>query len=162
MKHIQYQTEGTCSQLIDVTVDDNGMLTFAQGGGAEKYHRNCLIRAEYPGDSLPDCLEFAADRGEYAAKVLLTPEKPLKDFLFFSLKWETAADGSISLTTVDLYKLADFKPEKPLLVTMTFGETFPSYGFTYRGEDGVFRTYGIEQSGMDGSVIVTEIFAALG
>ena len=23
MKHIQYQTQGTCSQLIDVTVDDN-------------------------------------------------------------------------------------------------------------------------------------------
>ena len=23
MKHIQYQTQGTCSQLIDVTADDN-------------------------------------------------------------------------------------------------------------------------------------------
>lgn len=26
MKHIQYQTEGTCSQLIDVTVDDNDII----------------------------------------------------------------------------------------------------------------------------------------
>lgn len=26
MKHIQYQTEGTCSQLIDVTVDDNNVI----------------------------------------------------------------------------------------------------------------------------------------
>ena len=26
MKHIQYQTEGTCSQLIDVTVDDNDVI----------------------------------------------------------------------------------------------------------------------------------------
>lgn len=26
MKHIQYQTQGTCSQLIDVTVDDNNVI----------------------------------------------------------------------------------------------------------------------------------------
>ena len=34
MKHIQYQTEGTCSQLIDVTVDDNEVIqqVFFLGG----------------------------------------------------------------------------------------------------------------------------------
>ncbi len=26
MKHIQYHTQGTCSQLIDVTVDDNDVI----------------------------------------------------------------------------------------------------------------------------------------
>ena len=26
MKHIQYLTEGTCSKLIDVTVDDNNVI----------------------------------------------------------------------------------------------------------------------------------------
>lgn len=26
MKHIQYQTQGTCSQLIDVTVDDDNVI----------------------------------------------------------------------------------------------------------------------------------------
>lgn len=34
MKHIQYQTQGTCSQLIDVTVDDNDVIqqVFFMGG----------------------------------------------------------------------------------------------------------------------------------
>jgi len=34
MKHIQYQTQGTCSQLIDVTVDDNEVIqqVFFLGG----------------------------------------------------------------------------------------------------------------------------------
>lgn len=34
MKHIQYQTQGTCSQLIDVTVDDNDVIqqVFFLGG----------------------------------------------------------------------------------------------------------------------------------
>ncbi len=26
MKHVQYQTEGTCSKFIDVTVDDNDVI----------------------------------------------------------------------------------------------------------------------------------------
>ena len=34
MKHIQYLTEGTCSKLIDVTVDDNNVIqqVFFVGG----------------------------------------------------------------------------------------------------------------------------------
>lgn len=34
MKHIQHQTQGTCSQLIDVTVDDNDVIqqVFFVGG----------------------------------------------------------------------------------------------------------------------------------
>lgn len=34
MKHIQYQTQGTCSKLIDVTTDDNDVIqqVFFLGG----------------------------------------------------------------------------------------------------------------------------------
>ena len=34
MKHIQYQTQGTCSQVIDVTVDENDVIqqVFFVGG----------------------------------------------------------------------------------------------------------------------------------
>ena len=34
MKHIQYQTQGTCSKVIDVTVDDNDVIqqVFFVGG----------------------------------------------------------------------------------------------------------------------------------
>ena len=51
---------------------------------------------------------------------------------------------------------------KPLLVSMTFGEVFPAYGFTFKNEDGIFKTYGINLSGEDGSVIISEVRAALG
>ena len=34
MKHIQYQTQGTCSKVIDMTADDNGVIqqVFFVGG----------------------------------------------------------------------------------------------------------------------------------
>ena len=31
MRHIQYQTQGTCSQVIDVTVDDNDVISRLNG-----------------------------------------------------------------------------------------------------------------------------------
>ena len=49
------------------------------------------------------------------------------------------------------------KPDKPLLVTLTFGELYPAYGFTYKDADGTERDFGLIQSGRDGSVLVTEI-----
>ena len=45
---------------------------------------------------------------------------------------------------------------------MTFGEIFPTYGFTFKNADGIFKTYGINLSGQDGSVILSEVKAFLG
>ena len=49
MKHIQYQTQGTCSQLIDVTVDHNDVIqqVFFVGGGNGNLQGICrLVRGQ--------------------------------------------------------------------------------------------------------------------
>ena len=113
----------------------------------------CVIRAEYAGDSLPDHYEFAADEGEYAVKVLLSADAPAEKFTFFSLVYEDMDGDEPIFSVVELYEIPDFGPDKPLVVSMTFGEIFPAYGFTYKNADGIFKTYGITQSGKDGSVV---------
>ena len=143
-----------------VIAENNG-LAFCVGGGAELFTKGSAIRAEYAGDTLPDHNEFTADRGEYAVKVLLTPNVPVKNFSFFSLTYEGMNETEPIFSSVEPYRFADMKPEKPLLVTMTFGEAFPSYGFSYQDENGLHQ-YGITQSGMDGSVILTEITVGMG
>ena len=70
-------------------------------------------------------------------------------------------DGPV-FSTEELYELEKFEPDKPLLVNMTFGEIFPTYGFTFKNADGIFKTYGINLSGQDGSVILSEVKAFLG
>ena len=70
--------------------------------------------------------------------------------------------SSVSFSAVELYKLAKMDPDKPLLVKMTFGEIYPTYGFTYKDEKHWYRTFGITESGMDGSVSLIEIKAAMG
>ncbi|MBQ3955382.1 MAG: hypothetical protein II680_05790 [Clostridia bacterium] len=120
------------------------------------------ISAAFAEEDLPDHLELVADEGENAAKILLTAETPVESFHFFALIYEEMDGDEPRFSTDELYELDTFGPEKPLLVSMTFGEVFPAYGFTFKNADGMFKTYGINLSGEDGSVIISEVRAALG
>ena len=143
-----------------VTLSD-GMLTLARGGGAELFWKDSVVRGCYESEltePLTDFLDFTAESGEYAQRVVLRPDAPVKDFSFCSLKFEGFdAMNNPYYTLTELYKLAEMKPDKPLVVEMTFGEAFPFYGFTFRGGNGLLYSYGIMQSGMDGSVEIVEI-----
>lgn len=131
-------------------------------GGTPAETETFPIRAAYAGEDLPDHLELVADEGEYAAKILLTADVPVESFHFFALLYEDMDGGEPMFSTEELYELDRFEPEMPLLVSMTFGETFPAYGFTFKNADGIFKTYGIHLSGKDGSVIISPVRAALG
>ena len=124
--------------------------------------RTCLIKADYASDTPADSLELIADEGEYAARVLLTPETAVEKFAFFALTFDDMDGDTPVFSTSELYSLDRFEPDKPLVVSMTFGETMPTYGFTYKNEDGLFKTYGLSLSGEDGSVVVSEVKAPLG
>ena len=145
---------------------DGETLTFGMGGGAEKFRRGSLIgvrKVDGSSSDLPAHESFAPDRGEYAVDVLIEPYVKVTEFSLFSLKYEDSGDGGEPVfSATELYRLATFTPEKPLLLTMTFGEIFPTYGFSYKDAAGEFHTYGIAESGMDGSAILTEIKAAMG
>ena len=144
--------------------EEDGKLTFAYGGGAQLFRKGSVIRADKIEGEIPaNALTFTADKGEYAVLVLLHTDVPVREFTFFSLKQEYTPEGEFfGFSSVDLYKLATMEPDKPLAVTVSFGEFIPLYGFSYREENGEYRSFGITESGMDGSVIVSEIEAAKG
>ena len=59
-KHIQYQTEGTCSQLIDVTADEHDVIQLVKGQKIDDViHRLDGIRCGSKGTSCPDQLSKA-------------------------------------------------------------------------------------------------------
>ena len=141
-------------------------LLFGHEGTEEYFLPGSMISVFYASDAeeaLPEVNDFTADHGEFAVLVVLKARAAVRDFALFSLKYEggEGENGPI-FTETELYKLADMKPEKPLRVLMSFGEAFPSYGFVYTGREGERHSYGIMQSGKDGSVILVEIETAKG
>ena len=59
-KHVQYETQGTCSKLIDVTADENDIIqqVFFLGG----CHKLDGIRCGTKGTSCPDQLCRALEK----------------------------------------------------------------------------------------------------
>ena len=159
-------SDGTLVGGDGSVTSEGDTLTLCIGGGAERFRRGSLIgvrKVDGKSSDLPAHETFAPDRGEYAVDVLLEPYVKVSNFSLYSLKYEDAGtEGEPVFSGTELYRLASFTPEKPLLLTMTFGEIFPTYGFSYKDAAGEIHTYGIVESGMDGSAILTEIRIAMG
>ena len=115
------------------------------------------------GDDLPAHDTFAADQGEYAVDVLFEAYAKVSDFRVYSLKSEGfGEDGQPIFSGTELYRYAAFTPEKALLLTLTFGEILPTYGFSYKDAAGNTHIYGVVESGMDGSAVLVQIRIAVG
>ena len=143
---------------------ENGALTVETGADTLSFSLRSPIAAFFAEDiSVPDgANEFQAYTGEYGRDVLLTAAVPVKNFSFYSLKMEAGPEDEPVYSVTELYRLADMNPEKPLLVRIGFGEFYPMYGFSWRDETGINHAFGLTQSGMDGSLVLTEISIAFG
>ena len=56
-----------------------------------------------------------------------------------------------------LETVPSIEPGNPLIVQLAFGCTIPNFGVRYTDDTGVTRAFSIMQSGMDGSLLMTEM-----
>ncbi len=115
-----------------------------------------LFASDAEGD-LPAYDEFIADTDESQEKILFMAHSTVKDFQVLSLSLEDVDEnGKVTFSTEKIYSLDALTPERPLMVGMTFYGTIPSYGISYVDENGAARSFAVEISGMDGSLILQE------
>ena len=107
------------------------------------------------GNSL-DYDSFIADNTPDSVMLLLCAARKVTDFKVLKLEFRDYG-GSIRFATEELYRLNSLAPERPLLLGMTFLGSIPAYGISYVDENGTTKYFAIEQSGMDGSLLLTEI-----
>ncbi|NLC72359.1 MAG: hypothetical protein GX684_01090 [Ruminococcaceae bacterium] len=120
--------------------------------------RIIILEEDTAADKYKEYIEFTADESEFKTKIFLVAEGTVRDFKFLSVAIEGADEGGkIEYTAKTLYEQELLTEEKPLLVTMTFFGDLPSYGISYTGQNGETKVFAIEQSGKDGSVLLTEL-----
>lgn len=100
---------------------------------------------------------FTADDNAEQRQVVFIAISKVTDFKVLSLSFEGVDEnGNIGYATTELYGQTELKPERPLMVGMSCDSTIPCYGFSYVDENSVTRSFVIEVSGMDGSVLISE------
>ena len=98
---------------------------------------------------------LTADESEYQVKILLSSTTAVKNFKFLRISvTDIDANGKIIADTEAIYNINTLQPEHPLVVTMTFFGTLPSYGISYETESGETKSFYISQSGKDGSLML--------
>ncbi len=113
--------------------------------------------AENALSEFSDYDEFTADTDESQVKVMFTCESTVKDFKFLELTFKDVdEEGKTSFDVKEMYSSEELTPERPLVVGMSFYGSIAHYGISYIDENGTTRSYAVDLSGEDGSVILWE------
>lgn len=106
---------------------------------------------------------FEAEPAEQAGvtNVLLESEKTLSDVKVLKLLDVKSTDDEIlSFDAQVVYKKEKIDNENPLVIKMSFYDTIPYWGISYKDEKGNPHTYAFNMSGKDSSMYLSKIIAA--
>lgn len=119
----------------------------------------CTITVEYADDVvLGDHDEYNIGSDELQTLVLFSTNVTVTDFKVLSLFYsDSDENGGFIFDTQTLYTQDTLTPERPLEVGMVFIGDIPNNGISYVDPDGITRTYAVDMSGKDGSLILSEI-----
>lgn len=93
-----------------------------------------------------------------AVKAALCTMVPVTECKVVSLTLKDVGDsGQVTFDTEELFDYGTLIPERPLVVVLTIYGDIPTYGVSFVDPTGQKRLFGIAVSGMDGSLILTEI-----
>lgn len=114
---------------------------------------NPVISADYAEDIIlkGDYHYFIYDDSPYKVQVLFRVNDKITDVSLFSI-----IIGEQSDEREYIYHLDELDVGKPLLADLGFPGDMSSYGITFRDRNGDEYTYAISQSGLDGSLVLTD------
>lgn len=96
------------------------------------------------------------ERNENSSKIVFYTHEYIRDFKVMEISLQDVDEnGNPTFSTDEVYS-ATLTEEIPLVVTLTFYGDTPSYGISYIDKDGTVKNYALSQSGMDGSLILSE------
>ena len=144
---------------VERTVSDN--IYFASAIGAVEIQEPIPDRAKLrlcPAEELSPLPEHEAvllEDGPGAVRLLLSTDRKVSDLRLLALSPEEG-EGELRFAARELYRLPEFGPELPLLLTLSFPGDLPSFGFSYTDPDGTAHRCAVALSGEDGRPIFWE------
>lgn len=146
---------GRMSEILEFDIQPIELTAFARYE-MEK-HPSLLLAQWNPYEESEDCIILSTE--EYCTQIALCAYGgAVTDLQLISLELEEVEqDGSIQFKQTILETVPTLEPGKPLMVQLVFAGSIPNFGVRYTDDFGVTKTFSILQSGMDGSLLMTEI-----
>lgn len=102
--------------------------------------------------------EFTVNEDASQSKVLFTSFGTVRDFRLLSLTFVDMDDnGKINYDIEEIYALEKLTEDRPLVVGISFFGSIPNNGIRFTNDKGETRTYALQISGENGSILLIEI-----
>ena len=98
--------------------------------------------------------EYIVD--ENGAEVMIWTDIAIRHFTLYEIGYDFEDDNFALYPDNILYTIDELPPERPFVITMYMPEIIPTHGFSFTDSDNTKRHYLIQESGMDGSVFISE------
>lgn len=120
-------------------------------------HPSLLLAQWNPYEELEDCVILSSE--EYCTQIILYAcQGMVSDLQLLSLEFENAdQEGNVRFRQSVQKTIPSLEPGDSLAIQLVFGCAIPNFGVRYTDDTGMTRTFSIMQSGMDGSLLMTEI-----
>lgn len=90
-------------------------------------------------------------------KTVLVANEDIRDFSFEQLEFVDCDDeGNVKFNKMEIYRLTDFYKGVGFPINITLFGDIPNNGFSYLGDDGLYKHFTISESGFDGSLTIGE------
>lgn len=100
--------------------------------------------------------EISADESEYQGRVVFTTDGAVSDFKLLALTFVDIDDeGHIIFDISEVYTQPALTADLPLVVNLTFIGEIPNYGISYENGTGEVQRFSLNESGFDGSLILS-------
>lgn len=119
-----------------------------------------LVTEVFVGEPEPgrDYETITLDDGPYARSVLVWTEFGVEELTLLQLRVEEFhEDGTLVFSAAPIRPLPMVQPHHPVALRLTFPGDLPFYGLAYRDRDGQERCFGIQASGRDDSLFLSEV-----
>ncbi len=101
--------------------------------------------------------QFMASNAPHRANVVFFARQRVTDFKVLALDFKEFDKNSKPVFSIkELYTLKTLEPDCPLVVGLEFIGSIPNNGISYKNSKGKTVRFTLEQSGMDGSAILSE------
>lgn len=101
---------------------------------------------------------FEADTTKPQVAVIVSPNADVYNFKVLSLAYENVdSAGNPVFKATELYQQEELACGMEFVIKLTMYGTIPNYGISYEDVYGKTYSYGLTESGMDGSPLLTEI-----
>lgn len=106
---------------------------------------------------LGDYQEIKASTSDPVVKVAITTKGKVSDFKVLGLEFMNADDdGNITFRENAVYRVGDVTCDKSVVISLSLIGTIPNNGISFKDANGNLKKYTISESGMDGSIILSE------